>query len=138
MPLTRLVCVGRDGVARTFSLEYEQVEFEITETWHFRVFRSNPPVPNEDFFDLVLERFDAWARSTPSSMVRWPVPCSAGSMTPSSSRRRRVGPDLRLPLAAVGGALGFRPRSQLCYSGTHASRGAYPAQRSASRVDQLQ
>jgi len=59
MPLMQLVCVGRDGVARTFFLEYEQVEFEITETWHFRVFRSNPPAPSEDFFDLVLERFDA-------------------------------------------------------------------------------
>ena len=38
MPFMQLVCVGRDGVARKFFLEYEQVEFEIAETWHFRVF----------------------------------------------------------------------------------------------------
>ena len=59
MPFTPITCTGRDGVIRAFFLEYEQVEFEITETWHFRVFRSDPPVPSEDFFDLVLERFDA-------------------------------------------------------------------------------
>jgi hypothetical protein len=49
-------CVGRDGKKRDF--KYSREEEPLSGKWYFRV-TSIPPLPSEEFFELVLEELDA-------------------------------------------------------------------------------
>jgi hypothetical protein len=53
-----LICVGRDGIKHTFYVDYKLIGSPAVQTCNFYVYRSSPPIPEDEWFDLTVVRFD--------------------------------------------------------------------------------
>ncbi|MCH1922618.1 hypothetical protein L9G15_24715, partial [Shewanella sp. A3A] len=54
--LQPVTCIGIDNIPRTFYIKTKRDEDSSNETWYFRAHLHDPPVLEEDFFELKIER----------------------------------------------------------------------------------